>query len=92
MTPGFFPATSYPAPGSWTVNIAQHIKSLAPNILVMDGSLSRSNNTADKFNTTALNSPYVDLFSYHYYDVHYGQLPFYDVPADSAYVTQHNKT
>lgn len=92
MTPGFFPATSYPAPGSWTVEIAEHIKSLAPNILVMDGSLSRSKNTADKFNMTALQSDAVDLFSYHYYDVQYGQLPFFDVPEDAQYVKSHGKT
>ncbi|ORY22174.1 glycoside hydrolase superfamily [Naematelia encephala] len=92
MTPGFFPNTSLPAPGSWTTNIAQHIKSLAPNLLVMDGSLSRSNRTEDKFNATALVSPHVDLFSYHYYDVQYGQLPFYDIPADAAYIQSFGKT
>lgn len=92
MTKPSFPGVSLPPPGSWTVNIAQHIKSLAPNILVMDGSLSRSNNTQDKFDKAALESPYVDLFSYHYYDVEYGQLPFYDLPADAAYVRQFGKT
>jgi len=92
MTKPTFPATSLPPPGSWTVDIAQHIKSLAPNILVMDGSLSRSNITENKFNLTALESPYVDLFDYHYYDVEYGQLPFYDFPEDAKYVASHGKT
>jgi hypothetical protein len=58
----------------------------------MDGSLSRANNTADKFAIEALQSPYVDLFDYHYYDVQYGQLPFYDMPDDAAYVTKFGKT
>ena len=92
MTPGFFPATSLPPPGSWTVEIAQLIKSLAPQVLVMDGSLSRSNITENKFDRVALESPYVDMFDYHYYDVHYGKLPFYDMPADAAYVNKYGKT
>jgi hypothetical protein len=30
--------STLPAPGNWTVDIAKHIKSIAPNALVMDGS------------------------------------------------------
>jgi hypothetical protein len=92
MSAPTFPGTSLPPPGSWTVEIAQHIKSMAPNILVMDGSLSRSNVTEDKFNVTALESQFVDLFSYHYYDVQVGQLPFYDMASDAAYVRKYGKT
>ena len=52
-----------PPPGNWTNEIAQHIKSLAPNILVLDGSLSRANLTEDTWDPVALKSPYVDLYS-----------------------------
>lgn len=56
-----------PAPASWTVEIAQHIKSLAPNTLVMDGSYSRNAKDGLAWEEDTLNSKYVDLFSYHIY-------------------------
>jgi hypothetical protein len=86
------PDVSLPAPGAWTAEIAQYIKSLAPNILVMDGSLSRSNETGNRFATGALTSPYVDLISYHYYNVEVGQLPFFDMAADAALIASYGKT
>jgi hypothetical protein len=47
----------------WTATIAEHIKSLAPSLLVMDGSFSRNNFTDQKWAPEALTSPYVDLYS-----------------------------
>ncbi|EGG04506.1 family 5 glycoside hydrolase [Melampsora larici-populina 98AG31] len=56
-----------PAPANWTIDIAQHIKSLAPNTLVMDGSYSRIYNVSEVWPEETLRSPFVDLFSYHGY-------------------------
>ncbi|KAJ3295736.1 hypothetical protein HK104_002375 [Borealophlyctis nickersoniae] len=53
-------------PGAWTVDIARHIKSLAPHLLVMDGTLIGWH--PDRMDVLALASPYVDMFSNHYYD------------------------
>ncbi|CAH7685921.1 glycoside hydrolase superfamily [Phakopsora pachyrhizi] len=56
-----------PAPGNWTVDIAEHIKSLSPNTLVMDGSFSRNpNETAWPEETLSSNA--VDIVSYHIYN------------------------
>ncbi|PLW05735.1 hypothetical protein PCANC_26084 [Puccinia coronata f. sp. avenae] len=54
-----------PAPSNWTIEIAEHIKSLAPKTLVMDGSYSR--NPSEAWEDEVLNSPHVELFSYHMY-------------------------
>lgn len=56
-----------PAPANWTIDIAQHIKSLAPNTLVMDGSYSRVYNVTEVWPEESLRSPFVDLFSFHCY-------------------------
>jgi hypothetical protein len=58
---------SFYAPGEWTVDIAKHIKSLAPKTLVMDGSFSRTGDPSTAWPTEALESEYVDLLSYHFY-------------------------
>lgn len=42
---------------------AEHSKSLAPNILFLDGSLARNNFTEQSFAPEALTSPAVDIFS-----------------------------
>ncbi|MBW0478866.1 hypothetical protein O181_018581 [Austropuccinia psidii MF-1] len=47
----------------WTLAVAEHLKSLAPNTLVMDGSFSRSPENA--WDKDVLDSEYVELFSYH---------------------------
>jgi len=54
-----------PAPSNWTIEIAKHIKSLAPKTLVMDGSYSR--NATMAWEDEVLDSPHVDLYSYHFY-------------------------
>ncbi|KAJ3154101.1 hypothetical protein HDU86_005026 [Geranomyces michiganensis] len=52
-------------PGNWTVDIAQHIKSLAPYVLVADGTLI--SNDTKRMAHEALASPAVDMFSNHAY-------------------------
>jgi hypothetical protein len=59
---------------------------------VLDGSLSRNSSTEGSWAPEALRSPYVDLFSYHYY---YAKSDAYDyrrINNDSAWVTSHGKT
>ena len=52
-----------PPPGEWTVDIAQHIKSLAPNILVMDSTFGGYK----RWDSLSLKSSYVDIFTNHLY-------------------------
>jgi len=56
-----------PAPAAWTLEIAKHIKSLAPCALVMDGSFSKSDTSESAFRKEVLESKDVDIMSYHYY-------------------------
>ncbi|POW03430.1 hypothetical protein PSHT_11702 [Puccinia striiformis] len=49
----------------WTLEIAEHLKSLAPKTLVMDGSYSRKNSSF--WEKSVLESKFVDLFDYHLY-------------------------
>ncbi|KZO95163.1 glycoside hydrolase family 5 protein [Calocera viscosa TUFC12733] len=81
-----------PAPGNWTVAVAAHIKSLAPNTMVLDGSLARNNYTDESFALEALQSPLVDLFSYHYYRDNPPAYDYRRINADSAYVQSFGKT
>jgi len=77
----------------WTSTIAAHIKSLAPNLLVMDGSFSRNNFTDQKWAPEALSSPHVDIYSSHYYAP--GDDPAYEFQAmvnDSNLVRSYGKT
>ncbi|PLW25832.1 hypothetical protein PCANC_23236 [Puccinia coronata f. sp. avenae] len=57
--------SSQPAPAQWTIAVSQHLKTLAPKTLVMDGSYSR--HPAFAWEEEALKSKYVDLFGYHFY-------------------------
>ncbi|KAH9443185.1 hypothetical protein Pst134EB_027536 [Puccinia striiformis f. sp. tritici] len=52
-------------PAKWTLEIAEHLKSLAPKTLVMDGSYSRKNSSF--WEKSVLESKFVDLFDYHLY-------------------------
>jgi len=82
-----------PADGKWTSTIAAHIKFLAPNLLVMDGSFSRNNFTDQKWAPEALSSPDVDIYSSHYYAP--GDDPAYEFQAmgnDSDLVRSYGKT
>lgn len=55
------------APPAWTILIAKHLKSRAPNTLVMDGSFARTDNMESCFPREVLESDCVDIVSYHYY-------------------------
>ncbi|KAH8923976.1 glycoside hydrolase family 5 protein [Atractiella rhizophila] len=74
-------------PGNWTVAIAEHIKSLAPNTLVLDGTFSRQDATENGWAIEALESPAVDMFSFHYY----GDGDRLRTARDTAYVKQYKK-
>lgn len=56
-----------PAPGEWTLEIARHIKSLAPKALVMDGSFARTDAIKYSHDQQALQSELIDIMSWHYY-------------------------
>ncbi|ORY72563.1 glycoside hydrolase superfamily [Leucosporidium creatinivorum] len=56
-----------PAPASWTLTVAAHLKSRAPNHLVMDGSFARTEHIGSCWPVEVLQSPLVDIISYHYY-------------------------
>ncbi|PLW15315.1 hypothetical protein PCANC_11296 [Puccinia coronata f. sp. avenae] len=75
-----------PPPAKWTLEIARHIKSLAPRTLVMDGSYSRRNRSF--WEEDVLDSKYVDLFSYHLY----GENDLVSYPALRDEVRAHGKT
>lgn len=75
-----------PPPANWTLSVARHIKSLAPKLLVMDGSYSR--NIDLPWDEEVLESSHVDILSYHLYGDdnidHFNQL--------NEQVRQYNKT
>jgi endo-1,4-beta-mannosidase len=50
-------------PGEWSVDIAQYIKSVDSNHLVLDGSFPN-----EGYSKLALASEYIDMFTNHYYD------------------------
>ncbi|PLW40617.1 hypothetical protein PCANC_13020 [Puccinia coronata f. sp. avenae] len=56
-----------PAPGEWTLEIARHIKSLAPKALVMDGSFARTDAIEHSHDQQVLRSELIDIISWHYY-------------------------
>lgn len=56
-----------PAPASWTLIVAKHLKSRAPRTLVMDGSFARNDSPELCYPKEVLESPDVDIVSYHYY-------------------------
>lgn len=56
-----------PAPASWTIAVAKHLKHLAPRTLVMDGSFARTEHVAGCYPAEVLACPDVDVLSYHYY-------------------------
>ncbi|KAJ3264322.1 hypothetical protein HK104_006491, partial [Borealophlyctis nickersoniae] len=59
--------TDDPPPGPWTLEIARHIKQLAPHTLVADGTLGWDNRKA-RWQKEALAAPEVDIFVNHYQD------------------------
>lgn len=55
-----------PAPPSWTLIVAKHLKSRAPRTLVMDGSFARNDDPEACYPKEVLDSEDVDIVSYHY--------------------------
>lgn len=55
-----------PAPASWTLIVAKHLKSRAPRTLVMDGSFARNDDVDACYPKEVLASDDVDIVSYHY--------------------------
>jgi mannan endo-1,4-beta-mannosidase len=66
----------------WTKDIAQYIKSVAPNQLAVDGSANNK-----KVDTNALASPYVDIADVHFY----GSADLAQMQSDATTATNANK-
>ncbi|KAH9817134.1 family 5 glycoside hydrolase [Melampsora americana] len=73
-------------PANWTLSVARHIKSLAPKLLVMDGSYSR--NIENPWEEDVLKSPDVDILSYHLYGD--DNIDYFD--GLNKQIRRHNKT
>lgn len=56
------------------MEIARHIKSLAPRTLVSDGTYGRNLSIKETFAIEALQSKYVDIFDGHYYTGKYAEV------------------
>ncbi|KAK4053059.1 hypothetical protein OIV83_001794 [Microbotryomycetes sp. JL201] len=76
-----------PAPASWTLTIAKHLRSRMPNHLVMDGSFARTDDIKSCYPKEVLDSPDVDIVSYHYY----GDGDIKRVKKDVDLARKHNK-
>lgn len=76
-----------PAPASWTLTVARHLKHLAPNTLVMDGSFARTSTVSDCYPQAVLESKDIDMFSFHYY----GSGDIARVKTDCAFVKKYGK-
>ncbi|GAA5938222.1 hypothetical protein JCM3775_002920 [Rhodotorula graminis] len=76
-----------PAPASWTLVVAKHLKSRAPRTLVMDGSFARNDDPERCYPKEVLDSPDVDIISYHYY----GDGDARRVKKDCEVARRHNK-
>ena len=74
--------TKPPAPDSWKFTIAAHIKSLAPQALVMDSTIGGTS----RITKESLNSPLIDIFTNHYYGSSAS-----DIISDAKYVASFNK-
>jgi endo-1,4-beta-mannosidase len=76
-----------PAPGDWSVEMAKHIKTLAPKTLVASGDMGGLD-ARYRYTPESLNSPYVDIISNHYY---YGQSDLQRITIDSMFVADKMK-
>ncbi|KAJ3335080.1 hypothetical protein HDU91_002374, partial [Kappamyces sp. JEL0680] len=73
-------------PSDWTLDIAKHIKSLAPRTLVMDGTIGYS--ISSKWKSSVLDSPDINIFTNHYYG---GSGDLSRVAQDTATTKAHGK-
>lgn len=53
--------------GCVSVEMAKHIKSLAPRTLVIDGSFAKADSVEASYAEEAFKSEYIDILSYHFY-------------------------
>ncbi|KAJ3306373.1 hypothetical protein HDV03_005340 [Kappamyces sp. JEL0829] len=74
-------------PSDWSIEMASHIKSLAPHTLVMDATigLRLSSRFPDKH---ALRHPSIDIFTNHYYS---GSSDVARIRTDASFVASHRK-
>lgn len=71
----------YDAPTAWTTDIAAHVKSVAPNLLVMDGSGGSGRHTTD----SALSDSNIDIVTTHFYGAHRMDIDWLIADADTAF-------
>jgi hypothetical protein len=76
-----------PPPVDWSLDIAYHIKSIAPNTLVMDGTMGGLDCTR-RYPQQTLESHLIDIFSLHYY---YGDSDISRISRDSKHITKFGK-
>lgn len=79
-----------PPPADWTIEMSTHIKTLAPNLLVADGTFGGLNLTT-RLAPSVLQSDSVDIFTNHYY---YGLQDVVNTTAillDAKFVAQKNR-
>ena len=79
--------TEAPPPADWTIEMAGHIKKLAPNMLVADGSLPGLD-LAGRVPRNVLQSSSIDIITNHYYN---GKDDVDRVLADAKYVKSFQK-
>ncbi|KAJ8329988.1 hypothetical protein QVD99_003547 [Batrachochytrium dendrobatidis] len=76
-----------PPPSRWTIDIATYIKGLAPNTLVMDGTMGGLD-FKKRIPIESLQSKYVDVFSNNYY---YGRQDIQRLKDDPAHTRSYKK-
>jgi hypothetical protein len=76
-----------PPPINWSLDIAGHIKSIAKNTLVMDGTMG-GRNAPFRYPEETLKSPLIDIFSLHYY---YGEDDLARADRDSSFISGYGK-
>jgi hypothetical protein len=75
-----------PPPADWTIQMAKKVKSISPNALVMDGTMGGLNG-GSRYQYDALNSPFVDMFSNHYY---YGGSDYDRIKKDTKQIAEYS--
>ena len=76
-----------PPAAAWTIEIAQHIKSISPKVLVMDGTFGALDGP-NRWSWSVLQNNAVDMFSNHYY---YGTGDYWRLTRDAQHIAEYNK-
>ncbi|KAI9366177.1 glycoside hydrolase superfamily [Zopfochytrium polystomum] len=77
-----FTSSNGPVPASWTTTVAKYIKSIDSNHLVLDGQYGLHG-----WDSASIASPYIDIFSNHYYADDYAK----SASTDTAFFGARNK-